>query len=89
MSFALCFFQTILDSFSKVPDPKKISGRLETRIVDADLLSDCLIFILQELDDIIKAAGNSHEYFIEGSSEGKTLKEAKEYLRGTLYILGQ
>ena len=49
----------------------------------------CAIFILQELDDITKAAGNSHEYFIEGLSEGKTLEEAKEYLRGTVYILGQ
>ena len=45
----------------------------------------CVIFILQELDDITKAAGNSHEYFIEGLSEGKTLEEAKEYLRGTVY----
>ena len=47
---------------------------------------------LQDLDDIKKAfeaAGNSHEYFIEGSSEGKTLEKAMEYLRGTVYILGQ
>ena len=88
MSFVLCFFQTILDPFSKVSAPKKISGRLE-KLEYADWLGDCVIFILQELDDITKAAGNSHEYFIEGLSEGKTLEEAKEYLRGTVYILGQ